>query len=372
MKISSKLFLGFIIIAFSGAINGYVGYSTVVDIIELDDHPELEDEVNKTLGTLVLLSTISILLAIGIGFLISSSIGIPLKRLESSAKQLAQGNLDTKIIYKKNDEIGDLSSSFDNMRESIKKSNKKLAAQTKDLELAYNELKQTDKQKDDFASMVSHELKTPLTPIRGYCEMLEDEDFGTLTKDQLDYIKKIDSNAEILQRLIGDVLDVQKLAMKKMEFNKVSFDVRNFLDKLKQDSFYLMKDKGIEFVVTDSLRLSIKTDELRLRQILDDLIINSVDFVPSKDGRIEVGIKQENGKIIFHVKDNGIGIPKEKQKNIFKKFYQVDASHTRKHSGTGLGLVICKGIVEALGGKIWVESEVGKGTTFFFTIPKAE
>jgi len=156
-----------------------------------------------------------------------------------------------------------------------------------------------------------------------------------------------------------------------MQFNIQSLDLDEFLDKLEKDSTHLMKDKGIEFVKPNSLKFSIETDSLRLRQILDNMIKNSVDFVPSKDGRIEVGIKQENGKTVFYVKDNGDGIPKEKHKNIFKKFYQADTTHTRKHGGTGLGLIICKGLVEGLGGKIWFESDVGKGTTFFFTIPKA-
>jgi len=237
------------------------------------------------------------------------------------------------------------------------------------LDVAYKELKESDVLREEFASMVTHELKTPLTPIKGYCEMLADESFGTLTETQLDYVKKINSSAELLERLIGDVLDVQKLDMSRMQFNIVNIDIDAFLDKLKQDSESLMRRKGIEFFVTDSLKISIKTDKLRLHQVLDNLIRNSVDFVPSKNGKIEVVAKQENGKMIFYVKDNGIGIPKDKQKNIFKKFYQVDTSHTRKHGGSGLGLVICKGIVDGLGGEMWFESEPGKGTTFSFDIP---
>jgi len=228
---------------------------------------------------------------------------------------------------------------------------------------------QIDKQKDEFSSMITHELKTPLTPIRGYCEMLQDESFGTLTKDQISYVGKINSSAVLLERLIHDILDAQKLNMGKMSFNKESFDVCDFLDRVKQDSSYLMKNKGIEFIVTDSVKITLKTDQLRLGQILENLIRNSVDFVPSKNGKIEVGAKQENGKIIFHVKDNGIGIPKDKQQNIFKKFYQVNTSDTRKHGGSGLGLAICKGIVSALGGEIWFESESGKGATFYFSVP---
>jgi len=230
-------------------------------------------------------------------------------------------------------------------------------------------IKKIDKMKEEFSSMVTHELKTPLTPIKGYCEMLADESFGTLTETQVDYVKKINCNAMLLERLIGDVLDVQKLDMEKMSFNKESFDVCDFLDRLKQDSACIMKDKGIEFVLTDDVKMTLKTDQLRLRQVLENLIRNSVDFVPSKNGKIEVGAKQENGKIIFHVKDNGIGVPKDEQQNVFKKFYQVDTSHTRKHGGTGLGLVICKGIVDALGGEIWFESEPGIVTTFYFSVP---
>ena len=369
MKIATKLFSGFFIIAIFSGINGYVGFVGINNIIELDDPEKLEDEIDKTLGTIVLLSSISVLLAIGIGFLISSSIGIPLKKLESSAKKVAQGNLDAKIFHKKNDEIGELALQFDDMRKSIKKSNEKLTAQTKELELANKELKQIDKQKEEFSSMITHELKTPLTPIRGYCEILKDESFGILTKDQIHYVEKINSSAGLLERLIGDVLNVQKLDMGKMSLNKDSFDVCNFLDGLKQDSAHLMKDKGIEFVVTSSVKTTLKTDQLRLGQVLENLIVNSVDFVPSKNGKIEVGAKQENGKMIFHVKDNGAGIPKEMQQNIFKKFYQVDTSHTRKHGGTGLGLVICRGIVDALGGEIWFESKPGKETAFYFSIP---
>ncbi len=247
---------------------------------------------------------------------------------------------------------------------------KTIIEQKKKLEENMSELRKAELLKEEFASMVTHELNTPLTPIRGYCEMLLDRDsFGSLTDSQVGFIKKIDSSATMLERLIGDILDAQKLDMKRMTFNKEGFEVDEFLDEFKQDSEPLMKDKGIKFIVTDSVKTSIKTDQLRLRQVLDNLVRNAIDFVPPKNGKIEVSAKQENGKMIFHVKDNGIGIPKEKQINIFKKFYQVDTSFTRKHGGTGLGLVICRGIVDALGGEIWFESEPGKETTFYFSIP---
>ena len=98
---------------------------------------------------------------------------------------------------------------------------------------------------------------------------------------------------------------------------------------------------------------------------------NGVDFVLDKNGRIEIGAESQDKEVLFYVKDNGIGIPKDKIKNMFKKFYQVDSSYTRKHSGSGLGLSICKGFIEGMDGKIWVESESGAGTTFYFTLPNA-
>ena len=247
-----------------------------------------------------------------------------------------------------------------------------LGASTKIINVQLKKLETVDKQKEEFASMVTHELKTPLTPIKGYCEMLKDASFGPLTQDQIGYVEKIDSNASTLERLIGDVLDVQRLEMGKMKFNKENFDVSEFLYKLKQDFLPVMKDATIEFVVADIQNVSITSDEFRLRQVFHNLIRNSIDFVPLKNARITIGAKQENGKIIFYVKDNGTGIPKDKQKNIFKKFYQVDTSATRKHSGAGLGLVICEGMINGLGGEMWFESEPGKETIFYFTVLTAE
>ena len=238
---------------------------------------------------------------------------------------------------------------------------------------ALKNVQESELQKEEFSSMMTHELNTPLVPIKGYCEMLKDTDtFGTLNTDQIDFISKIESNATLLERLISDLLDVQKLDMKKMNFLITDFNLDEFMDELRENNKHLMKSKNIEFTVNYPKNLILNSDKQRLRQVLDNLIRNSVDFVPSKDGKISVEIKLKNKNIIFAVHDNGPGIPKEKQSNIFKKFYQIDTSATRKHGGTGLGLVICKGIAEGLKGKIWLESEFGKGTSFFIYLPAPE
>ena len=238
---------------------------------------------------------------------------------------------------------------------------------------ALKNVKESELQKEEFSSMMTHELNTPLVPIKGYCEMLTDMDtFGTLNNDQRDFVGKIESNATLLERLISDLLDVQKLDMQKMNFLITEFNLDEFMDELRENGKHLMKNKNIDFTVNCPKKLILETDKQRLRQILDNLIRNSVDFVPSKGGKISVEAKIKEKNIIFSVHDNGPGIPKEKQSNIFKKFYQIDTSATRKHGGTGLGLVICKGIAEGLNGKIWLESEFGKGTSFFICIPVPE
>ena len=238
------------------------------------------------------------------------------------------------------------------------------------MELQLAEIKKIEKQKDGFTSMMTHELKTPLTPIMGHCEMLKESGLlGELNQDQLYSINEISENALRLEQLIKDVMLAQRLEIGQMNFDKQKFEVTQLINDVHNGYSQIMKNKQIEFVNSSQENLSLWTDKNRIRQVIDNLIQNAVDFTPKNNGRIEIGARAEDDKIIFYVKDNGMGIPKEMQQFMFKKFYQVDSSHRRKHTGTGLGLVICKGIVEGLGGKMWFESEPGKNTTFYFSIP---
>lgn len=232
------------------------------------------------------------------------------------------------------------------------------------------ELKQADELKSQFASMVTHELKTPLVPIKGYCEMLKEPGLmGELNAEQKDAVLLIHQSAIRLEGLIADVLDSQKLDMGKMKFTKENFRVDEIMSLMIKDLSSMMKDKQIEYVNLTKDASVVNADKNRIYQVLRNLIGNAVDFVPLK-GRIEICAQSNDGEVLFYCKDNGLGIPKEKQGSLFKKFYQVDTSATRKHGGTGLGLAICKGIVEGLGGRIWLESDAGKGSTFYFTLPK--
>ncbi|MDE1829280.1 MAG: sensor histidine kinase [Thaumarchaeota archaeon] len=238
------------------------------------------------------------------------------------------------------------------------------------LQIQSQKLREADTAKEEFATMVTHELKTPLVTINGYSEMLKEKGLlGTLNEEQEDAVNKIYAASKKLENLIGDILVAQKIDLNKLHFNMIDFDAENFMNDIVQTYLVITKDKKISFKNVTTEKFTIKSDKDRLSQVFDNLIRNSIDFVPISGGKIEIGVKHEDNQAIFFVKDNGIGIPKDKQANLFKKFYQIDSSLKRQHGGTGLGLVICKGLVEGLGGRIWFESDVGKGTTFWFSIP---
>jgi len=235
---------------------------------------------------------------------------------------------------------------------------------------AHEELKEVGKSKEEFSAMITHELKTPLVPIIGYCKMLKTSMLGKLNEEEANAIEVIEKNAKSLEELISDVMDIHKLDIDKMKFRLENLSLNEFFADLDSTYKKVLKDKGIEFVTKLSIKNGvIHSDKTRLRQVFDNLINNSMKFVSENKVLIEVGGYEQKDGLILYVKDNGIGIPKDKQSELFKKFYQVDTSLTRPIGGTGLGLAISKGIMEKLGGTIWVESDGKTGTTFYLKLP---
>ena len=229
-------------------------------------------------------------------------------------------------------------------------------------------VKKADQQKSEFSSMISHELKTPLTPIISWCSILEQNVYGTLNPKQLKSIQRIKENANKLVTMISDLLDVRKLDLDKMAFVFSDISSREIVQSVYEDYENIMKEKNIEFSISCEENFGLSGDKDRIEQVLKNFLTNAMDFVP-ENGKIEIFTKRNDPYIIFYVKDNGVGIAKEKQKDLFKKFYQVNTSTTREHGGSGLGLSICKGIIRNMNGVIGVESELGKGATFYFCLP---
>jgi len=155
----------------------------------------------------------------------------------------------------------------------------------------------------------------------------------------------------------------------KYYFEDISVD--DFIKQEMENLDPLMKEKKIEFTKSIQPELTIKVDKAKLAEVFTNLVENAAAFVTETGGKIQITGKSQDGFVQFSVVDNGPGIPKDGVDNLFKKFYQIDTSHTRRHGGSGLGLTICRGYVEGMNGKIWAESEEGKGATLSFTIPKA-
>jgi signal transduction histidine kinase len=239
-------------------------------------------------------------------------------------------------------------------------------------------LHEADIVKEEFSAMVTHELKTPLVPIIGYSELLLDGTLGSLTEKQTETVRVISTSASSLMRLISDLLDARKLELGKMKIEKREVSAKEIVEHCVTGFKPLAQARGINLTAKveqeqPNDRLMLTCDGKRIRQVLDNLVNNAIKFSPANVGKIEVSVKKEEvrGNMLFSVKDNGTGIPKEKQRNIFQKFYQADTSMTRNAGGTGLGLAISKGIIEAHDGTIWFESEPGVGTTFYFLIPRS-
>ena len=280
----------------------------------------------------------------------------PLQIISRGMSRVKEGIYGEKINYKVDDEIGQLVNTFNMMSDTIKQKT--------------SEAKETDIAKDEFLSMITHELKTPLVPIQGYVDILLGEHLGPLTQKQKERLKIIKTSANTLVRIISDLLDAQKLELGKLVVKKENRDIKDTI----RMAIETLQPRATENKITIRQHLDkeilVPHDPERIRQVLTNLLKNGLDVVKPDSGLIEVFVEDSENQVKISVKDNGPGIPLEKQRNLFKKFYQVDTSLTREVGGSGLGLAICKGLVEEHGGTISVESMPGTGSTFSFTLPK--
>ena len=239
----------------------------------------------------------------------------------------------------------------------------------REIEEKSQQIQAANRHKSEFLANMSHELRTPLNAIIGFSEVLGERLFGELNEKQAEYAEDILSSGRHLFSLINEILDLSKVEAGRMELELVTFDLPLAIDNARTFVRERATTHGITLDVAVDERLGeFIGDERKIKQILLNLLSNAVKFTP-EGGRIGIDARQSNGSVEISVTDTGIGIAPEDQPRIFEEFRQVGGDYAHKKEGTGLGLTLAKKFVELHGGKIWVTSELGKGSMFTFTLP---
>ncbi len=308
---------------------------------------------------------------------LARSLSAPLTALARTTDRIVRGERAVVVAQGAPDEIGQLQAGFaemvralDEREAALETTNRELERTNVELGDANTELSRANRLKSEFLANMSHELRTPLNAIIGYSQLMLDGIDGSLTEQQAADLKRVTTAGSTLLGLINGLLDIAKIEAGRMEIGQervdIGFAVRKVVDLVRPNA----EAKAVE------LRTSIPTDlpaaladPPRFDQVLTNLLSNAVKF--TERGSVTVSARAFGGEIVISVSDTGIGIAPEAQGYVFDEFRQEDASTTRQYGGTGLGLAIAKKLVELQGGRIWLESAAGVGSTFSFTLPSA-
>ena len=359
MKVRPKIVFCFsLIFVVAFVVSSYVAHITIESSLLSSGLSDIQttlvlNEVGNLIGVASLVIGIGAILTM---FWVSSRIASPIKQLDSQLRSQKVGKKLRNIEISRNridqdDEINEVIYTINSI---------------------INQINELENKKDESLAILTHELKTPLAAMLGFAQVLQKPKvLGELNPKQVKAIKIINKNVTNLKVMITDILEFQKLDLNKMRFEYTNFPITRLLEKLFDIHRIYLQEKQIEYLYLSPGKIFAKSDKDKIEHVFDHLILNAVDFVPEKGGRIEIGGKTKDNEILFYVQDNGPGVSEEKQKELFKKS-PPDKTITRTHGGVGLGLPLCKGIINALGGKLWVESEPDKGSIFYFTIPKGK
>ena len=289
------------------------------------------------------------------------------QKLQASEEEL---RVQQEELMQSNKELEEKSKLLTEKNHSFDLKNKELTEATKALEKKTAELELSSKYKSEFLANMSHELRTPLNSIILLSRLMNDNMEGNLSEDQLEYVSVINKAGNNLLELINDILDLSKIESGKMDINAETINLENLKNDIEKLFGPLSREKKINFsvVLDKSCPASIYTDRMRLDQVLKNFLSNAFKFTPEGTVKLEIKTSPDH-TITFSVKDNGIGIPEEKQAMVFEAFKQADGSTKRKYGGTGLGLSISKEIAHLLGGHIGLESKPGNGSCFSLHIP---
>ncbi len=287
-------------------------------------------------------------------FYINYYIARPILKLTDSTREIEKGNFSNRVDVKTGDELEELGNALNKTSEALSKMD--------------DERKQVDKAKTEFLSITSHELRSPMTPMKAQLQMLMGDYFGKLNGKQKESVDIVLRNTERLDRIIQDFLEISRIEAARLKFNFIKTNLEEYVRRVIEEMKAFMPENKIDIQLRMDKLQSFESDPDRVMQVLRNLLSNAIKF-SDVNGKVIVNVEKKSNLVLFSVQDFGIGIPKEVQSRIFEPFFQGEQTMYRKYGGNGLGLAICKGIVESQNGKIWFESEKGKGTKFYFTLP---
>lgn len=323
----------------------------------------------RTLFNWLILGTIVAIIASAIpGWRIARGVTHPIVELAADAAAVGEGDLTRRSGIQRQDEIGQLAQAFNDMVTELQRYatelENRVAVRTSELQIALAQAQEADRLKSAFLATVSHELRTPLTSIKGFAETLLSEDVTWDEATQRDFLETIVEEADKLRDLVNQLLDMAQLEAGTLQLSRHACSLPHIVDVTTERMQPLLMSRSVQVHLTPDLPL-INADHERVVSILRNLLENIVKYTP-EDTPITITAHLVDKFVQITVSDKGPGIPPENMEHLFERFHRGDHPDI---SGTGLGLAICRGLVQAHGGRIWAESQLGQGTSIYFTLP---